>query len=59
MGVKIMWTAGMLLVGLIIGFTSGRVWEMRQQFLREEEFTSHHSGPIGPHGKRHIIARCE
>jgi hypothetical protein len=33
-----MWTAGMLLVGVILGFVFGRLWEMRQQFRREDSF---------------------
>ncbi|MEJ2653543.1 MAG: hypothetical protein P8173_17680 [Gammaproteobacteria bacterium] len=30
-----MWTVGMLSIGLILGFTFGRLWELRQQFRRE------------------------
>ncbi len=33
-----MWTVGMVLIGLILGFAFGRLWEMRQQFLREDGF---------------------
>jgi hypothetical protein len=27
---------GMVFVGLILGFGLGRLWELRQQFLRED-----------------------
>jgi hypothetical protein len=42
MGVRIMWTVGMVLIGLILGFGLGRLWEMRQQFLREDRVSTSH-----------------